>query len=284
MNQISTNAKLFSKNGGVQSFKSDVVKDVVLTDVSFAEKELAAWNIIVFTQGLFPLEKKVASIEAVPSNVGRYVTLVQNGSKKADLFNEENLKIINASQACVAVKGDFICGDFKNNTGVIINDYTAISLIDFAGKKVSFEKPVSGILTGPSGSILYFFGVENFWIPNSEIEEIDAQKMQYKISKWYSGTHNDKYFEFNARSESSEFVGNDEIKAIHVNMNNSSYGWNVAFDNGVSMNLRDLREFQTRFGKMPFPDGVISYGEKTLKFRNVERIVIYEAVQYFFYS
>ena len=113
---------------------------------------------------------------------------------------------------------------------------------------------------------------------------VDAEKLQYKISKWYSGTMRDKYFEFSAQSESGEFVGNAEMNAIHVNVNNTSYGWNVTFDNGLSMNLRDLREYQTRFGKMPSANGTISYGQKTLKFQNVERIVVYEAAQYFFYS
>ena len=80
------------------------------------------------------------------------------------------------------------------------------------------------------------------------------------------------------------FEGNDEIKAIHVNVYNSSYGWNVTFDNGLSMNLRDLREYQTRFGKMPSPNGVISYGQTKLTFSNVERIVVYESAQYYFYS
>ena len=94
----------------------------------------------------------------------------------------------------------------------------------------------------------------------------------------------DKYFEFSAQSESSEFIGNEEMNSIHVNVNNSSYGWNVTFDDGLSMNLRDLREYQTRFGKIPSANGTISYGQKTLKFQNVERIVVYEAAQYFFYN
>ena len=131
---------------------------------------------------------------------------------------------------------------------------------------------------------MYFFNLLSLLVPNNEAAKIDAEKLQYKISKWYSGSLNDKYFEFNAQSPSGSFEGNDEIKAIHVNVNNSSYGWNVTFDNGLSMNLRDLREYQTRFGKMPSPNGVISYGQTKLTFSKVERIVVYESAQYYFYS
>lgn len=284
--QAEFHAYLASKHNGIQFFKAnDEVSDILLTDIDFSQHELNAWNLILFQQNIIPLEKKVAELSLPKkTNINRYVSVVQGGNKKIDLCNEDNLKIINASNACVAVQGRFICGDFETNSGVIVNDFMPIPLADFEGKKISFSKPTSGLLTGLSGCVLFFFGVKNIWIPNTDVEEIDAQKLQYKISKWYSGTANDKYFEFSAQSESSEFVGNDEMKAIHVNVSNSSYGWNVTFDNGLSMNLRDLREYQTRFGKIPSANGTISYGQKKLKFQNVERIVVYEAAQYFFYN
>lgn len=284
--QAELHARIVSKQNGVQSFKADdEVSDILLADVDFSQHELNAWNLILYQQNIIPLEQKVAELSLPQKqNVNRYVSVVQGGNKKFDLFNEENLKIINASHACVAVQGRFICGDFEANSGVIVNDFMPISLADLEGKKISFKAPTSGLLTGPNGCVLFFFGVRNLWVPNTEVAEVDAQKLQYKISKWYSGTLNDKYFEFSAQSESSEFIGNEEMNSIHVNVNNSSYGWNVTFDDGLSMNLRDLREYQTRFGKIPSANGTISYGQKTLKFQNVERIVVYEAAQYFFYN
>lgn len=284
--QAELHARIVSKQNGVQSFKADdEVSDILLTEVDFSQHELNAWNLILYQQNIIPLQQKVAELSLPQKpNVHRYVSVVQGGNKKFDLCNEENLKIINASHACVAVQGRFICGDFEANSGVIVNDFMPISLTDFEGKKISFKTPASGLLTGPNGCVLFFFGVRNLWVPNTEVAEVDAQKLQYKISKWYSGTLNDKYFEFSAQSESSEFIGNEEMNSIHVNVNNSSYGWNVTFDDGLSMNLRDLREYQTRFGKIPSANGTISYGQKTLKFQNVERIVVYEAAQYFFYN
>ena len=284
--QAGSEGKTVTKNDGVQSFRGTIEQSsIVLSEIDFANNELSAWNLVLFSRELMPLTSKVSEVDMPLCNgISRFVTLVRNGRQKAEFFNEETLRIINATEACVAVEGRFVCGDLGTNSGVIIDDYKTIPLADFAGKKVSFAKPSSGLLAGPKGSLLYFFNVKQILLPDAETAKIDAEKLQYKISKWYSGSLNDKYFEFDANSASAEFTGNDEVKAIHVNVNNSSYGWNVAFDNGLSMNLRDLREFQTRFGKMPSPNGVITYGEKKLTFSNVERIVVYESAQYFFYS
>ena len=284
--QAEFHSRLVSKQNGVQSFKADDnVSDILLSEVDFSQNELKAWNLVVYQKNIIPIEKRVADL-ALPKQplVNRYVSLIQNGNQKINFYNEENLKIINATQACVAVKGQFVCGDFGTNSGLVVDDFMTIPLIEFAGKKITFREPISGLLSGPNGCLLFFYGVKNLWVPSSDIEEIDAQKLQYKISKWYSGSLHDKYFEFSAQSENAEFIGNEEMNAIHVNVNNSAYGWNVAFDNGVSMNLRDLREYQTRFGKMPADAGTITYGHKTLRFQNVNRIVVYEATQYFFYN
>ena len=279
-------SRIVSKQDGVQAFHANAnVSDILLSGVDFTQNELNAWNLILYKKNILPLDKKVMEL-SMPKNsrVNRFASIVQVGNNKADFFNEENLKIINATHACVAVQGHFICGDFENNSGLIVDDFSTYNLADYAGKKLAFSSPVSGLLTGPNGCVLFFFNVQNLWVSNSDVEIEDAQKLQYKISKWYSGTLHDKYFEFSAQSENAEFIGNEEMNSIHVNVNNSSYGWNVSFENGISMNLRDLREYQTRFGKLPFSSGTISYGQKTLKFQNVERIVVYEAAQYFFYS
>lgn len=295
-NVVSCSAEIFSdraaeaylvdKDTGIQSFRADNgMQTIALNEVDFNENELRAWNLVIFSQEIKPLTDKVSEL-SMPRHkeVNRLVTLVKGGQQKVNFFNEDNLTIINATDACVAVNGRFICGDLQTNSGLIINDYVTIHLQDFAGKALEFESPVSGLLSGPNGTLLYFFNVRSFLIPSSETAKADAEKLQYKISKWYSGTLNDKYFEFDAASQSTNFEGNEQMNAIHVNVNNSSYGWNVTFDNGLSMNLRDLREYQTRFGKMPSPNGVISYGQTKLTFSKVERIVVYESAQYYFYS
>ena len=50
------------------------------------------------------------------------------------------------------------------------------------------------------------------------------------------------------------------------------------------MNLADVREFQLRNGRLPAGGGTIMYGENTLRFSNVERIVVGSTPEYFHYG
>ena len=286
LSQAELSSRLVSKQHGLQSFNANEnVFDILLSDVDFAKNELADWNLILFNQSIVPLNKQVAELKK-PNfrGINRYISIVQEGNQKIDLFNEENLKIINASHACVAVDGHFICGDFENNSGAVVNDFITLHLQEYAGKKLAFENGTSGILTGPKGCVLFFFGVKNLWVPSSDTAKIDEQKLQNKIAKWYSGHLSDKYFEFSAQSDNAEFIGNDEMNAIHVNVGESTFGWNVIFDNGEMMSLQDVKEYQMRFGQLPSARGKIVFGEKSLQFENVERIVIYKSAQYCFYE
>ena len=131
------------------------------------------------------------------------------------------------------------------------------------------------------------FGNENLYDDNDrgnlEVEGIvEANNCGYL--KWYSGSASDDVFEFGKDSESGSFEANENCKAIHVNVGYDTYGWEVQFTDGVIMNLRDVREYQIRNGKLPCPDGRIVYGKLFLSFYNVERILVYERVRYFSYG
>ena len=102
--------------------------------------------------------------------------------------------------------------------------------------------------------------------------------------KWYSGRINDNYYRFSAEMPSEEFVGSAEQNSIYVHVGTSAYGWNVAFDNGVTMNLADVREFQLRNGHLPSSNGVITYGQTGLRFSQVERIVVGSIPEYYHYG
>ena len=77
----------------------------------------------------------------------------------------------------------------------------------------------------------------------------------YGFLHWYSGGAEDAFFEFGKDSESGSFDANEECKAIHVNVGYDTYGWEVQFSDGVVMNLRDVREYQIRNGRLPSSDG-----------------------------
>ena len=115
----------------------------------------------------------------------------------------------------------------------------------------------------------------------SRVEQ--AEKATLQMFKWYSGRINDNYYRFSAEMPSEEFVGSAEQNSIYVHVGTSAYGWNVAFDNGVTMNLADVREFQLRNGH-PSSNGVITYGQTGLRFSQVERIVVGSIPEYYHYG
>jgi hypothetical protein len=100
----------------------------------------------------------------------------------------------------------------------------------------------------------------------------------------YSGTSSDAMFELEKGFVSSEFCGDEQCQTIHIDVGYDTYGWTVSFDNGVEMNVRDVREYQIRHGCLPASSGKIVYGQSCLTFSNVSRIVVFETVRYFSYG
>lgn len=115
---------------------------------------------------------------------------------------------------------------------------------------------------------------------NQELSDKDLNN----FLKWYSGRLNDEYIEFSTEYESGEIEGTEECKALNVKVGSSYYGWNVKFDNGLTMSLQDVRDYQLHYGKLPDSGGTISFGELTLTFKNIERIVSYESPEYYSYG
>lgn len=126
----------------------------------------------------------------------------------------------------------------------------------------------------------YDSSFDNGYSAAASIEEPDNAN----YLKWYSGHSNDKMFEVGKGFESGNFDADEERKTLHVNVGYDTYGWEVQFSDGVVMNLRDVREYQIRNGRLPNPDGRLIYGRSTLLFSGVERIVVYESVKYFSYG
>lgn len=100
---------------------------------------------------------------------------------------------------------------------------------------------------------------------------------------WYDGQLGEKVYEISLNNM-PEFLDYDKnVKTIHVNID-SPYGWNVFFENGVFMNLMDLKEYQERNGSLPGTNGKIIYGNRMSSFEKIERIVVYEKPRYFSYG
>ena len=115
-------------------------------------------------------------------------------------------------------------------------------------------------------------------------QESSAESKKIGFLKWYSGELKDKCFEIDKNFESSTFEADEECKTLHINVGYDTYGWQVQFADGMLMNLQDVREYQIRNGRLPSFDGRVVYGQRTLVFSGVERIVVYESVKYFSYG
>ena len=102
-------------------------------------------------------------------------------------------------------------------------------------------------------------------------------------AKWYSGNYDDGAFEVDRQSVSGVLNGDDAHRTIHVSVGYGTYGWQVEFANGVVMNLRDVREYQLKNGKLPAEDGAIVYGDMRIEFHYIEKITLYESIRYFTY-
>ena len=276
----------FNKNSGFRGFQADEkVYNLVVEDIDYNLHEENEWSLIIFDDyrvRLNPNEKELVLPKG--DNTVRYAKIMKSGKTKLELFNEEKYNFMAPTEDFVKIRGHYIYGNIANNSKLIVKDFVNISLGDKLGKQITFNKPVSGLLTGPKASKLYFSDVRSAIVPSAKQMHQDEEKERSKAARWYSGSSDDKCFEFDAKSQILEFVGNDECKIIHVNVGISHYGWNITFSNGLFMSFRDLLEYQTRYGQLPDNSGVITHGQQTLKFANVEKIIIYEAAQYFTYG
>lgn len=151
---------------------------------------------------------------------------------------------------------------------------------EFKREDYSAPKPVSKpaaiqVQSGRSGQF------NPSTVDETGFEENSAERQQ-DILNWYSGKLSDKTYEISPENM-PEFLDTDKtIRVLHVTVD-STYGWNVFFDNGVFMSLRDLKEYQERHGEIPCQDGKIIYGSKTTSFERILRVVVYERPRYFSY-
>lgn len=245
---------------------------------------LENWHLIIFNQNLVPAEAGGVIEIVQPQDTIRAATVVKQGTEKLEIYNEEEYRFADPADGFVPARKHFIYGRTGDDTGLIVNDFVNIGLRENSGKVITFENPVFGWLSGPNGAQIYFAQLGRLAVSSPEQAAGDDEKAGQHAAKWYSGNLEDRYFEFSGAAQSGEFTGSDEVKNIHVNVGTSAYGWNVSFDNGLVMSMRDLQEFESKHGKMPSPNGEISHGALKLKFSNVERIVAYQTPQYFAYG
>lgn len=188
-------------------------------------------------------------------------------------------------QPDLAEKNDESIAPVAESETAVVETADAISENEVAAEGENFEEHAKGWA---------FDGVEKNTSVRAEPESLEpttekpdsGYDMQESagFAHWFSGNRDDGAFELDRNSLPAFLQGDAEHRVLHVNVGYDTYGWVVQFDNGICMNLRDVREYQLRNGSLPSANGKITYGEMQTEFSAIEKITIYESVRYFTYA
>ena len=85
---------------------------------------------------------------------------------------------------------------------------------------------------------------------------------------------------FSADSESAQVDGNDGKPHILVKANDRLLGWHVDFATAGRMSLADVKAYQAAHGDLPEHDGVLTFKDKSLTFKNILSIRVFETPAY----
>lgn len=276
------NAKIFTKENDIDVFQATNIKNsIFIGDIDFASSELDRWKLIIFDKNIINISDANNFVK-VPllDKAVRYAKLIKNGQEKVAFFNDVEFTIAPKDNEFGLHNGKFIFGNVENDSNLQINDFINISVGSYKGKKITFTNPVSGMLVGPSAAILYFADVKSIIVPNSSNKKTDPL-YDYDIS---SNAMNEGLVRLTGASEAKEIIGSNISQGIHIDVGASTYGWNVSFDNGIAMSIKDVIIFQRKNGSLPSSNGTISYGSKKFNFKNIKKIVMYETPQYISYG
>ena len=85
---------------------------------------------------------------------------------------------------------------------------------------------------------------------------------------------------FSADSESAQVDGNDGKPHILVKANDRLLGWHVDFAAAGRMSLADVKAYQAAHGDLPEHDGVLTFKDKSLTFKNILSIRVFDTPAY----
>jgi len=263
--------------------------DIELNDAADKDHEVEEINLDdVKDAGLDDFLKEVDSKEDLPDiNYQDEVAHTSYSDDVAALSEATEGKVSTASVAT----DDVAQIDVPTDNGVAAEDEEPITYeqereftveADNTDKKEESEVPASAAENEESKE-----AVEELPIEEESFDDLPVIKNKddagQEIMNWYSGSLKDKTYKI-SDNDMPEFLDGDRTtRVIHVSVE-SPYGWNVFFDNGMFMSLRDVKEYQERHGELPCQEGKIIYGDKTCSFEQILKIVVYEQPRYFSYQ
>ena len=242
------------------SFKSsDVMDSIVLTNIAHAFDKLSEWYLLVSEFSITHLKEQNGA-EIPLSEDAFYQGVFWNADGSQRYFTNETLLTVPADQTNLV-----LCG---------------IKTMSLAGQENSTIdlSDANGMLIGPNAVQLTFSHVKKLTIPDISAQPagnpVPDTPVVHDLSPAAKKSRN--VFVYSADGSSSE----TDQEQILIKIGYSLYGWNVAFDNGQTMSLADVRTYQTKHDALPSAGGKISYGKSELKFKNARKISVYEKPSY----
>ena len=164
---------------------------------------------------------------------------------------------------------------------LLMSGTTVLSLAGHAGETIELEN-ASGMLIGPNDSLLHFSGLTKLVVPEAVQTAEPAEAPQSApaaetVVRIFADSDADgKAFVFTAEDGEKS----TDAAVVLIKTGYRPYGWNVAFDDGTTMSLADVRIYQSKHGDLPAANGTITYKDAKLSFTGAKRIRIVEKPAY----
>ncbi len=246
---------------------------------------LKEWNLVIIRLQLIPLLQYAGQMYDLPKDGVHGGLLIGP--------NEVIMPITNPSEIDVPNSFDFPLSKTKENHfllgalgfqsskdwGLALNTMKVINLDNKWGETLSFNGE-SGMLIGPENSVLYFFNLGQLVLPRNEQPEGE----HFYPENMIISPVKDSAFYLDETQESQALEGTMERSVIVVQTDAKAYGWHVAFENGIDMNLLDVCEYQRRNHYLPDAAGMIYFGDKEFSFSKITQIQMYTKTRYAGYT
>lgn len=278
--KLSDNPKEVNRHSGCENWCGDKYqKDIQITMEDSREAE--EWKIVVMHRFSVPLSTGVSelTVDKAPDAV-RYASLVYKGEEKLQIFNQSQYKFIAPQGDFFTVQGNVVCARVNDAFSLEIQDYLQIPVKDYLNQILRFDKPASGFICGPNVHI-FFANAQAIGLKVQDVlPEADIFEYEPPLKNFDSKT----CFVYAKDSEAGEFTAKGNQTCLVVDTGATLFGWNVRFDDGTFLSLRDVLAYQSKHQKLPSAAGDLLYENKVLKFSGVERMQARQKTLYYSYG
>ncbi|MBR4126326.1 MAG: hypothetical protein IKR09_01950, partial [Alphaproteobacteria bacterium] len=238
---------------------SDVMDRIILINDSHAFDRLNEWYLLISEFSVTPLSDQNGAEVPLSDEVFCQGAFIDTDGTNHPFANETLLTVP------------------SNQTNLALCGIKVMPLAEQANATIELSDS-SGILIGTGGVQLMFSHVNKITVPDAGTVSVQTAPRSGALVYDSSRPAEKKsgIFTFTASDGTAE----TESENILIKTGYSLYGWNVAFANGQTMSLADVRTYQTKHASLPDTDGTIRYGEACLTFKNAKRISVYEKPSY----